>query len=281
LPLVVGFYLLLSLLEDTGYLPRIAVLTDRSLAAVGLNGRAVIPLILGLGCVTMATLSMRILGSKRERFIATALMAVAVPCSAQLGIVAALMATAAPGYTAAYFSILFAVFVALGTILNRLVPGQSSDLFIDLPPLRLPRIDNLARKTGTKVWGFMAEVTAFFIVGTLFLGVLQVSGGLAWIIVAAQPLVHGWLGLPPETATAFVMGIIRRDYGAAGFFTMKLTDPQLLVAMVTITLFVPCIASMMVVLKERGLAYMLGLFAGSITFAFLLGGIIAHILRVA
>ena len=92
---------------------------------------------------------------------------------------------------------------------------------------------------------------------------------------------HGWLGLPPQTATAFVMGMIRRDFGAAGFFTMKLTDPQLLVAMVTITLFVPCIASMMVVLKERGWAYMLGLFFGSMALAFTLGGIVAHVLRIA
>ena len=281
LPLVAGFYLLLSLLEDTGYLPRIAALTDRSLTSMGLNGRAVIPLILGLGCVTMATLSTRILGSRRERFIATALMAVAVPCSAQLGIVAALMARAKPIYTAAYFLILLLVFVVLGTVLNRVVPGQSTDLLIDLPSLRLPRLDNVLRKTGTKVWGFMTEVALFFVGGTLFLGLLQVTGALAWIIQVAQPLVHGWLGLPPATATAFVMGMIRRDFGAAGFFTMKLTDPQLLVAMVTITLFVPCIASTMVVLKERGWAYMLGLLVGSLTFAFLLGGIIAHILRVA
>jgi ferrous iron transport protein B len=281
LPLVTGFYLLLALLEDTGYLPRIAALTDRSLTSMGLNGRAVIPLILGLGCVTMATLSTRILGSRRERFIATALMAVAVPCSAQLGIVAALMATAKPIYTAAYFATLLLVFVALGTALNKLVPGQSTDLLIDLPSLRLPRLDNVFRKTGTKVWGFMTEVALFFVGGTLFLGVLQVTGALGWIIFVGQPLVHGWLGLPPTTATFFVMGMIRRDFGAAGFLTVKLSDPQLLVAMVTLTLFVPCIASMMVVLKERGWAYMLGLFAGSLTFAFLLGGIIAHILRIA
>jgi ferrous iron transport protein B len=281
LPLALSFFLLLSVLEDSGYLPRIATLADRSLNAVGLNGRAVIPLILGLGCVTMATLSMRVLGSKRERFIATALMAIAVPCSAQLGIVAALMATAAPVYSAAYFAVLVAVFAALGTVLNRLMPGQSTDLLIDLPPLRVPRLDNVARKTFTKTWDFMKEVTAFFIAGTLFLGLLQVTGGLGWIERAAQPIVHGWLGLPPETATAFVMGLIRRDYGAAGFFTMELTDPQMLVAMVTITLFVPCIASAMVVLKERGWAYMVGLFSGSIALAFLLGGIIAHILRIA
>jgi ferrous iron transport protein B len=278
-PLVTGFYFLLSLLEDTGYLPRIAALADRSLGSMGLNGRAVIPLILGLGCVTMGTLTTRILGSRRERFIATTLMAIAVPCSAQLGIVAALMATVQPVYTVAYFLILLAVFVALGTALNKLVPGESTDLLIDLPTLRLPRLDNIARKTGTKVWGFMREVALFFVGGTLFLGLLKVTGVLAWIITAAQPLISGWLGLPPDTATAFVMGLIRRDFGAAGFFSMHLVGSQMLVAMVTITLFVPCMASALVVLKERGWRYLIGLFAGSLGSAFLLGGIVHQVIR--
>jgi ferrous iron transport protein B len=280
LPLVTGFYLLLSLLEDTGYLPRIAALADRSLTSMGLNGRAVIPLILGLGCVTMGTLTTRILGSKRERFIATALMAIAVPCSAQLGIIAALMTRAKPIYTAAYFGILLAVFVVLGTVLNKLVPGQSTDLLIDLPSLRVPRLGNVARKTGTKVWGFMKEVTFFFVLGTLFLGLLDVTGALRFIIAAMRPLVVGWLGLPPATATAFVMGIVRRDFGAAGFLTIHLTDPQLLVAMVTITLFVPCLASMILVLRERGWGYMLGLLTGSLGLGFLLGGLLARLMGV-
>jgi ferrous iron transport protein B len=280
LPLVTGFYLLLSLLEDSGYLPRIAALADRSLTSMGLNGRAVIPMILGLGCVTMGTLTTRILGSKRERFIATALMAIAVPCSAQLGIIAALMTRAAPGYTAAYFAILLLVFVGLGTALNKLVPGESTALLIDLPSLRVPRLDNVARKTGAKVWSFMREVTLFFVAGSLALGVLDVVGALAWVERAMEPLVTGWLRLPPEASTAFVMGIVRRDFGAAGFLKIHMTDPQLLVAMVTITLFVPCLASTILVFKERGVRYMLGLVVGSIGFGFLLGGLLARLLAV-
>jgi ferrous iron transport protein B len=246
---------------------------------MGLNGRAVIPLILGLGCVTMGTLTTRILGSRRERFIATTLMAIAVPCSAQLGIVAALMATVQPVYTVAYFLILLAVFVTLGTALNKLVPGESTDLLIDLPTLRLPRFDNIMKKTGIKVWAFMKEVALFFIGGTLFLGLLKVTGVLDWIITSAKPLVSGWLGLPAAAATAFVMGLIRRDFGAAGFLSLHLTGPQMLVAMVTITLFVPCMASALVVLKERGWHFLIGLFAGSLGAAFLLGGIVAQALR--
>jgi ferrous iron transport protein B len=281
LPLVAAFYVLLSLLEDTGYLPRIAALTDRSLTSMGLNGRAVIPLILGLGCITMGTLTTRILGSKRERFIATALMAIAVPCSAQIAVIAALMSKTSPTFAGGYLLVLMAVFIALGTALNRLVPGKSTDLLIDLPSLRLPRLDNVARKSAMKIWGFMKEVTVFFLLGAAFISILQVTGVLEWVIRVAHPVTVGWLGLPPQAAAAFVMGFVRRDFGAAGFFAMNLTHAQLLVAMVTITLFVPCIASTMVVLKERGWVYTVGLFAASVGIAFLLGGIIARTLGIA
>ncbi|MBE0416353.1 MAG: ferrous iron transport protein B [Coriobacteriia bacterium] len=280
LPLVTGFYLLLALLEDSGYLPRIAALADRSLSSLGLNGRAVIPLILGLGCVTMGTLTTRILGSKRERFIATALMAVAVPCSAQIAVIAALMAGVGPGYAAAYFGALLVIFAGVGTALNRLVPGVSTDLLIDLPSLRVPRLDNVVRKSFMKVYHFMKEVTLFFLIGALAISVLEVTGALSAIQTFAVPLTVGWLGLPAEAATAFVMGFVRRDFGAAGFFTMNLTAAQLLVSMVTITLFVPCIASVMVIWKERGAGYTTGLFAASIGLAFLTGGLLARIVGV-
>ncbi len=280
LPLVTGFYLLMALLEDSGYLPRIAALADRSLNSLGLNGRAVIPLILGLGCVTMGTLTTRILGSKRERFIATALMAIAVPCSGQIAVIAALMAGVGPGYALGYFGVLLAVFVTVGTVLNKMTPGVSTDLLIDLPSLRLPRADNVLRKTVTKAWNFMKEVALFFLFGTMLISLLDVVGALTWIQDALVPLTVSWLHLPKQAATAFVMGFVRRDFGAAGFFTMGLTPSQLLVGMTTITLFVPCIASIMVILKERGVGYLTGLVASSIGLAFLVGGLLARALEV-
>jgi ferrous iron transport protein B len=280
LPLVSSFYFLLALLEDSGYLPRIAALTDRALSSIGLNGRAIIPLILGLGCVTMGTLTTRILGSKRERFIATALMAIAVPCSAQIAVIAALMAGVGPKYAAIYFGALIVIFVGVGTALGRLVPGTSTDLLIDLPNLRLPRLDNVLRKTFMKSYHFMKEVTVFFLLGALAISVLDITGVLVGVQELAVPLTVGWLGLPAEAATAFVMGLVRRDFGAAGFFTMNLSAAQLLVAMVTITLFVPCVASVMVIWKERGMGYVVGLFASSIGIAFLAGGLLARVLGV-
>ena len=279
LPLVTGFYLLLSLLEDSGYLPRIAALSDRALSSMGLNGRAVIPLILGLGCVTMGTLTTRILGNKRERFIATALMAIAVPCSAQIAVIAALMTRVGPLYSAAYFAVLLAIFVVVGTVLDKVTPGEPTHLLIDLPPLRVPRLGNVVRKSVVKVWHFMKEVAVFFLVGAVIMSLLQVTGMLVWIQGVARPLTVGWLHLPPQAAKAFVMGFVRRDFGAAGFFTMHLTAKQLLTAMVTITLFVPCIASVMVILKERGGRYLTGLLVASVGMAFVLGGIVTRIVE--
>jgi len=281
LPLVTGFYILLALLEDSGYLPRIAALADRSLSSMGLNGRAIIPFILGLGCVTMGTLTTRILGSKRERVIATALMAIAIPCSAQIAVIAALMAGVGPAYAAGYFGALVAIFVTVGTALHKITPGVSTDLLIDLPTLRIPRLDNVLRKSFMKVYQFMKEVTLFFVAGALLISILEVTGALGSIQALATPLTVGWLGLPADAATAFVMGFVRRDFGAAGFFTMSLTAAQLLVAMVTITLFVPCIASVMVIWKERGPGYVAGLFAGSVGIAFVAGGLLARLIGVA
>ena len=208
-------------------------------------------------------------------------MAIAVPCSAQIAVIAALMARTGPAYAAGYLVALLVIFVALGTVLNRVVPGTSTDLLIDLPSLRVPRLDNVVRKTGVKVYHFMKEVALFFLIGAALISILQITGALAWIIDVARPLTVGWLGLPAQAAQAFVMGFVRRDFGAAGFFTMNLSDAQLLVGMITITLFVPCIASVMVVLKERGWPYMLGLFASSVTIAFVVGGAVAHLLGVA
>lgn len=278
-PLVTGFYLLLAILEDSGYLPRIAVLTDRALSFVGLNGRAIIPLILGLGCVTMGTLTTRILTSARERKIATALMAIAVPCTAQLAVITALMARTPLIYSSIYVVFLILVFGVVGAALSAFTPGQSTDLLIDLPILRMPRPSNVIKKTSRKVWEFMKEVTLFFVIGSLIISTLQVTGALDWLIVALAPLVTGWMGLPAEAATAFVMGFIRRDFGATGFFKMNLTNAQLLVGMSAITLFVPCIASAVVILKERGWAYFLFIFVFSTGLAFFLGGLMWHLLQ--
>jgi ferrous iron transport protein B len=275
---VLGFYFALSILEDSGYLPRLATLVDRSLRIIGLNGRAVIPLILGFGCVTMATITTRLLGSQRERTIATTILQLAIPCSAQLGVIAALLATAGPVATLIYTGVIFTFLVTVGSVMNLSMPGEVSPLLIDLPHIRLPQLNNVTKKTLYKTYFFMKEASPWFFVGALVVSILQVSGALISIMDAMEPLVVGWLKLPREAATAFVMGLVRRDFGAAGMYHLDLTPYQIVAALVTITLFVPCVASLMVMLKERGLREGMIIWVGSLVLALTIGGLVAQIL---
>lgn len=274
LPLVAAFYFLLSILEDSGYLPRIAVLMDRLLQKIGLNGRAIIPMLLGFGCVTMATITTRLLGTKRERIIAIFLLGLAIPCSAQLGVIAGLIAQLDLFYVLVYVLTIFAVYVLSGTFLNKVLPGESSDLLIDLPPIRFPDFKNVFNKTYQQTVAFVKEAGPIFVLGAVLITVMQKTGLLSLITEAAEPLTVNWLGLPAETATAFVMGIIRRDFGAAGLTAIALTPAQITVALITLTLFVPCIAAMMIMVKERNFKEAVYIWFGSWLTAFITGGIV-------
>lgn len=277
LPLIIGFYILMAVLEDSGYLPRIAALVDRSLTSLGLNGKAIIPLILGFGCVTMATMTTRILGTKREKIIATVLLGLAIPCSAQLGVIAGLISQLGATYTIVYVLTILAVFIIAGTLLNKLMPGESSKLLIDLPPIRIPQLKNVLMKTVQKTWMFLKEATPLFILGAILISIMQYTNILAAIQNAVAPITVGLLELPKETATAFIMGIIRRDFGAAGLSSISMTPIQTMISLIVITLFVPCIAAIMVIFKERGYKDALLIWLGSFVVAFLVGGIVAFI----
>ncbi len=276
LPLVIGFYLALSAFEDSGYLPRIATLTDRAMTGIGLNGRAVIPIILGFGCVTLATIVTRLLGSERERRIAVFLLGLAIPCSAQLAVIAGLISRVSGAYVFLFALTIFTVLAVAGTMLNRFLPGESTDLLIDLPPLRLPRIENVLKKTFTKSYNFLAEATPLFAVGALLIGILQVTGLLDVLQKLLAPLTVGWLGLPKEAANAFIMGFVRRDFGAAGLASLPLSEIQTIVGLITITLFVPCIASLLVIFKERGRREGLIIWPAILSLAFFIGGLVAQ-----
>lgn len=277
LPLSVGFYLMMSILEDSGFLPRIAVLSDKALSKVGLNGRAIIPIILGFGCVTMATMTTRLLGSKRERIIATFLLGLTIPCSAQLGVIIGLLTPLGLTFIIAYTLILVLIFGVSGALLNKFLPGESTQLFIDLPQIRVPQFKNVLKKTMVKSKAFLIEAAPIFALGAVLITVLQYTGALIAIENFISPLTTGWLKLPAETSVVFIMGIIRRDFGAAGLSSMVLSSPQMLVALITITLFVPCVASIMMIFKERSKLEASSIWLGSLAIAFLIGGIIAQV----
>lgn len=281
LPLVIAFYFGLSLLEDSGYLPRLAVLVDRLLNKLGLTGRAIIPLILGLGCVTMATVTTRLLTSAREKVIATALLGIAIPCSAQLGIVSGTLAKAGGLLPwVVYGGMVAGILVGTGLLLNKIMPGKSTALMIDLPPMRLPRAGNVLKKTWTKSYGFMIESIPMFCIAGLAVTIGQMTGVLDLCIKALSPITVGLLHLPndPRIPTTFILGIVRRDFAAFGLTDVVLNPAQAVVAMVVITLFVPCIATVGVMIKERGPKIAFTIWIGSWLFAFIIGALLALVL---
>ncbi len=277
-PLVLAFYFGLSLLEDSGYLPRLAVLVDRNLNRIGLTGRAIIPLILGLGCVTMAAVTTRLLSSTREKIIATALLGIAIPCSAQLGIVSGTLAKCGGVLPwIVYGGCVSGILILSGLLLNKIMPGKSGNLMIDLPPMRLPRAGNVMKKTWTKTYNFMLESIPMFCIAGLVVTIAQMTGFLELMIQALSPLTVGLLKLPadPRIPTTFILGIVRRDFAAFGLTDVVLNPAQAVVAMVVITLFVPCIATVGVMIKERGAKIALSIWLGSWVFAILIGSLLA------
>jgi ferrous iron transport protein B len=282
LPIVTTFFLAFGVLEDSGYLPRLAALSNRLFHRLGLNGKAVLPMVLGLGCVTMATLTTRVLESKRERLLVILLLSLAIPCSAQLGVIMGMLAGVSLTAVLIWSVVLGVVMLTIGWLAARLVPGERTQLLVELPPLRWPVLSNVVVKTAARIEWYLKEVVPLFLLGAVFLFLLDRTGILERIIRAGEPLVTGWLGLPPEASAAFLVGFRRRGFGATGFFVMQsqglLTPMQIVVAMVTITLFIPCVASVMMIAKERNWKTALGMVLMVIPLAFFVGGLLSRLL---
>jgi ferrous iron transport protein B len=214
--------------------------------------------------------------------LVTLLLALAVPCSAQLGVVMGMLAGISPTATLIWTGVVFLVLLVIGWLAARLVPGERSLLLVELPPLRVPVLSNVIIKTLARVEWYLKEVVPLFLLGTGLLFLLDITGWLARVITLGEPLVSGWLGLPPEASAAFLVGFLRRDFGATGLFVLEsqgmLTPLQVVVAMVTVTLFIPCIASVMMIGKERNWKTAFGMVALITPLAFLVGGILSRVL---
>ncbi len=227
LPIVGTFFLAFGLLEDSGYLPRLAIMSNRLFRLIGLNGKAILPMVLGLGCDTMATMTARILESRKERFIVTLLLALGVPCSAQLGVILGLANFISLRGFALIILAVGGSMLLVGWLASRFVPGAPSDFIFEIPPLRLPRLGNIAMKTWLRIVWFLREATPLFLMGTLALFLAAESGLLGLLERGLAPLIQGWLSLPVETTKVFILGFLRRDYGAAGLFALATADPPL------------------------------------------------------
>jgi ferrous iron transport protein B len=263
LPIVATFFLSFSVLEDSGYLPRLAVMVNKVFKWMGLNGKAVLPMVLGLGCDTMATMTARIMETRKERVIVTLLLALGVPCSAQIAVIFAMLGGMSLAASLWFTAVIVLVLFLVGWLAARVIPGRGSDFVLELPPLRIPQFGNVLVKTLARMEWYLREALPLFVLGTLLLWGLDRTHLLGVVERAASPVVVGLLQLPEQSASAFILGFLRRDYAAAGLFQIyrpymetgtmtRVMEIQVTVALVTVTLFIPCIANFLMILKERG-----------------------------
>ncbi|HYA31136.1 MAG TPA: ferrous iron transport protein B [Thermodesulfovibrionales bacterium] len=282
LPITATFFIAFAVLEDSGYLPRLAIMSNKVFSLMGLNGKAVLPMVLGLGCGTMAVMTSRILETRRDRIIITFLLALAIPCSAQLGVILGMLSALSLRATVIWVACILTVLFVSGYLASRVVKGERTDFFLEIPPIRKPAIMNILVKTAGRVEWYLKEAVPLFILGTFILFLLHKLDLLTILERISSPVVVNVLGLPEKTTESFILGFLRRDYGAAGLFTMAekglLTHIQSLVSLVTITLFIPCLANFFMIIKEMGLR--IAVFMALIVFplAFLTGGLLNWIL---
>lgn len=283
LPITITFFIAFAILEDSGYLPRLAIVSNRAFNIMGLNGKAVLPMVLGLGCGTMAVMTSRILETKRDRIITTFLIALAIPCSAQLGVILGMLGALSVKAAIIWTSCILLVLFISGFLASKVVPGDRTEFFLEIPPIRIPNFMNILVKTVGRVEWYLKEAVPLFILGTFILFILHKLDLIVLLEKATSPVVVNLLGLPASTAEAFILGFLRRDYGAAGLFNMAqnglLTPVQSLVSLVTITLFIPCLANFFMIIKERGLTAAMWIVVIVFPTAFLFGGALNWFLR--
>ncbi len=278
-PIVTMFFIAFAILEDSGFLPRMAMLLDRLFKKFGLSGRAVIPLILGLGCGTMAVIVTRVLESRREKMIATLMLAVAIPCSAQLGI----MLGIAPDFRGLmiWAAGVFSVLITIGLLAGKYMPGEEPVFYMEIPSLRLPSVSNILMKTVSRLEWYFKEVLPIFIAISFAIWVGRITG-IFDVVVAALAVPASFLGLPEKMGEVFLYGFFRRDYGTAGLYDLIkqgfLDYNQTIISMVVLTLFVPCIAQFSMMAKERGIKFAAITVLTAIAIAFSSGFILKTVL---
>lgn len=278
LPYILSFYLMLGLLEDTGYLPRLAVLMDTFMHRLGLHGYAIIPTLLGFGCKVPAVLSTRILESKRERFIAATLISIAVPCAALQAMIFGLVGREGGQYVVVVYGTLFSVWIILGMILNRTVKGFSPELLIEIPPYRLPSWRAVLQKLWMRVRGFLMEAIPIILGAVLVINVMHVLGVFSAVASFTSPVVTGILGLPSEAVTGLIVGLLRKDVALGMLSTLSMSAKQLVVSSVVLAMFFPCIAVFVMLLKELGVRNTLKSSGIMIAAVLITGGILNVIL---
>ncbi|MBI5000258.1 MAG: ferrous iron transport protein B [Euryarchaeota archaeon] len=282
---ILPFYLILGLLEDFGYLPRLAYLMDRPCHLVGLHGKACMPLMLGLGCNVPACAGCRIMENKRDRYIATFLSTL-VPCSARAVVVLGLVGVYLGFEWAVLIYILdFALIVGVGRLLNRLMPGSSAGLILEVPPYRAPSMKIVSRQAWARFRPFLATAVPLIVLGSVVIEGFYLAGYLGPVAELMSPVTVVWLGLPAFTGILLVLGTLRKEAAlvllsvVAGTTAIEtvMTPLQMVVFAFVVMVYVPCVSTVAALVREVGWRSALGISAAEIGLAVLLGGLLYRV----
>jgi len=257
LPYVIAFYLVLGLLEDVGYLPRLGVLVDNVMHRVGLHGLAIVPMMLGLGCNVPGALASRVLETRKERFIALTLLAVSIPCMAQIAMVAGLLGKYGAAGFVPVFVALLALWAVLGVMMKKFVKGEAPEILLDMPPYRFPYWKSVLKKLWMRTRWFIREAVPYVLAGVVLVNLLYSLGIIAFLSAALRPIFTKLLGLPPEAVGALLVGFLRKDLAVGMLAPLNLNLRQLIVASVVLTAYFPCVATFVLLFRELGLRDMI------------------------
>jgi ferrous iron transport protein B len=278
LPYIIAFYSVLAVFEDSGYLPRLATLTDTLFHRIGMHGFGIIPVFLGLGCNVPGVLAARSLETKKQRFIASTLIAISVPCMAKNAMVFGILGPYGINYIVLVFATLFIVFVSSGFILNRLMKGDSPEICLEIPPYRKPDTMTVLKKTWMRIRWFLQEAIPFLFLGVLIINVLYAIGFVEWLGSIFAPVIQGWFGLPKEATTALLIGFLRKDLAVGMLLPLGMSPLQLVIATTLLTIYFPCVGTFAVMFKELGIRDMVKATAFMAATAFAVGGAMRFVL---
>ena len=257
LPYIIAFYFMLSILEDTGYLPRLATLVDKVFHKLGMHGHGIVPMFLGLGCNVPGALSTRTLETRKQRFISATLLAICVPCMAQLAMVFGILGRYGIYYIGIVFITLILLYIILGLILNRFIKGESPEIFLEIPSYRRPSLKATFKKTWMRIRWFLKEAIPFLFFGVLLINILYAVGILQFISNALQPFMSGLFGMPGDASIALITGFLRKDLAVGMLISLNMTPLQLVIAVTMLTIYFPCVATFAVLIKELGIKDMI------------------------
>jgi len=278
IPYIVSFYFILGILEDVGYLPRLAVLMDTLMHRLGLHGFAIIPTILGFGCNVPAIMATRILESRRERFIAATLISIAIPCAALQAMIFGLVGQQGIQYVALIYASLFVSWIVIGLILNRTVKGFSPEIMMEIPPYRFPPWRVIGDKLWLRVSSFIKEALPIVLGAVLVVNILYMLNVFNYIANVAAPVVTGLLGLPKETVVALAVGFLRKDVAMGMLAPLGLTAKQLVISSIVLAMSFPCVATFAILARELGFRDMLKATGIMVAAALIVGSLLNLIL---